>query len=100
MSYELIITDVAEIHLAELEVWWDTNRRAAPRLTNELDKVAILLCDNPKLPPVHRRIRDLEVRRVRLGVSPYYVYYTVDEEEREVIVLAFWSAMRRRGPDL
>jgi plasmid stabilization system protein ParE len=100
MSYKLVITAAAEGQLAELDVWWDENRRAAARLTDELDRVSTLVGDNPRLPPVCQRLRSIEVRRVRLGVSPYYLYYTVDDERSEIVVLAFWSAMRGHGPDL
>ncbi|MCP4448967.1 MAG: type II toxin-antitoxin system RelE/ParE family toxin [Myxococcales bacterium] len=100
MSYTLTITPDAEDQLTELAAWWEANRPAASKLTDELNKVGVLIGENPRLPPVHRRRRDFEARRVRLGASPYYLYYTIDEGEHEILVLAFWSAMRRVGPDL
>ena len=100
MSYTFIITPNAEDQLAELDAWWEANRPGASKLTVELDNVERLIGENPRLPPVHRRRRDFEARRFRLGTSPYYLYYTIDDDKREVLVLAFWSAMRGVGPDL
>ena len=100
MSYTLIITPDAEEQLAELDAWWDANRPAASTLTDELDRVSILLGENPRLLKVHRRRPNFEARRIRLGNSPYYLYYSINDEQREVRVLAFWSGMRAEGPTL
>jgi hypothetical protein len=40
------------------------------------------------------------VRRYPLKKTPYQVYYQVNEEAGEVIVLSVWSAMRGHGPPL
>lgn len=74
MSYKLIVTPEAEEQLAELDAWWDSNRSAASSLADELDKAAMLISENPRLPKAHRRRRDFEARRVRLGTSPYYIH--------------------------
>lgn len=46
----------------------------------------------------HRRIP--EVRRALLPRTRYHVYYVHDIERDEVVVLALWSALRRRAPPL
>ena len=40
------------------------------------------------------------VRRIAMNKTPYHVYYRVNEKLNEVVIMAVWSAMRKRGPPL
>ena len=100
MSYGVSITPDAEGSLEELAVWCDRNRTSADPLSNELAKVELLLGENPGIGAVYKQQGSFTARRIRLGVSPYYLYYSVDMENQKVLILAAWSAMRGEGPPL
>lgn len=100
MTYSIVISPDAEDQLADLEAWWESNRPSAPKLSDELARVETILQENPRVAVVVSRRRGFDARRIRLGSSPYYLYFSIDEAKQEVLVLAVWSAMRRTGPDL
>ena len=73
MSYEVSITPDAEASLEELAVCWDRNRTAANPLSNELAKIELLPGENPGIGAVYKQHWSFTARRIRLGVSPYYL---------------------------
>ena len=81
--------------------WWNRNRGSAPSLLkDDLTRALALLTEYPDIgrPYAHPEIPGL--RRLLLRRSQYHVYYVHETAEREVVVLAFWSAVRGRGPVL
>ncbi len=98
MSYEVSITPGAEESLEELLVWWGRNRTSANPLSNELANIELLLGENPGIGALYKQHGSFTARRIRLGVSPYYLYYSVEMENRKVLILAAWSAMQNEGP--
>ena len=100
MTYAFRITPEAEEHLLGLEEWWGHHRKAAASLTDELGNVLGLLRESPRIGRLHKKRGAFEARRVRLGKTPYHLYYSIDDEVSEILVLAFWSGMRSEGPPL
>ncbi|MDC0682589.1 type II toxin-antitoxin system RelE/ParE family toxin [Sorangium atrum] len=95
------LTKEAVRQAREAAAWWIENRPAAPSLfREELAALLSLLRTAPEAgaPHAHRRIKG--VRRAPLPTSRYLVYYVVDRESGEVLVLAVWSALRGRPPQL
>lgn len=79
--------------------WWKQNRPSAPRLLrDELAEALQLLRTSPGAgaPYSHRRLRD--VRRLVLPSTQYYLYYLTDPDG--VTILAVWSSLRGRAPQL
>ena len=94
---KLQFTDRAEQHLEGLSRWWAENRPKARRqVLEEVERATALLCEVPGSGSPYARMRNREVRRCRVGKTPYYLYYVADAET--VTVLAVWSAMRGVGP--
>ncbi len=95
----VIVSPEAEAHVRVIGSWWETNRPLAPNLfVDELAEVFEMLRHfagaGQRVP--HASVSG--VRRVLLRSSRYHVYYV--ESRAEVFVLAVWSAVRERGPDL
>ena len=89
--------DEAKADVARIDAWWRANRRAAPDLfTNELDRSTLALADNPALGLRYEPRSG--VRRMLLRRTRYHLYF-VEEIER-VLIVAVWSAIRGRGPNL
>tara|TARA_R110002095_G_scaffold165203_1_gene143420 strand:- start:219 stop:356 length:138 start_codon:yes stop_codon:yes gene_type:complete len=41
-----------------------------------------------------------EVRQYRVRGTPYSVYYIVDDDSGQLVVVSAWSRMRGKGPSL
>lgn len=94
-------TPEAEAHIMQIGDWWRINRTAAPTLfRDELARVINVLAENPFLGVPYKRRGFVGLRRFRLQKTPYHIYYIPRVDEGELIVLAVWSAMRKRGPAL
>ena len=77
------------------------HRTASPDLfRRELEGAIDLLEQSPD---AGRRYPDAEIpglRRLLLPGTRYHVYYVHQEAAQRVLILAVWSAVRGRGPDL
>jgi plasmid stabilization system protein ParE len=101
MTYKVSVSPKARRLFIEANEWWVENRPAAPTLvTQETNRILAVLSDSPTIGGLYRRLKENDVRRMRLKKTPYHLYYLVNDEEREVLVLAIWSAMRNEGPPL
>lgn len=101
MTYQVKVGPKARRHLSEVNAWWIENRPAmATRVTDEAQRLLMLLADLPNTGALYEKRKGHEVRRLRLQSTPYYLYYIVNDEHREVLVVAIWSAMRGDGPPL
>ncbi len=93
------VTPEAEAQVRAIDAWWRSERPLAPTLfVNELAEAFEMLrhfagagqrVAHPNVP---------DVRRVLLRASRFHVYYA--ERAERIDVLAVWSAVRGRGPDL
>lgn len=92
-------TPDANLQLLEVELWWATNRDKAPDLfERELERTFDLIGRYPAAGKPYPHPTEANVRRLLMVESEFFVFYR--EEEHEVVVLAVWSAVRGRGPDL
>jgi plasmid stabilization system protein ParE len=101
VTFEIRILPEAEDQARAVAEWWRANRPAAPELVKqELRQTFGVLAETPYIGSPYLRTPVPGVRRYPLKKTPYHVYYRVNEEAGEVIVLSVWSAMRGHGPPL
>lgn len=101
MSFRIKVAPEAMPLLEQANAWWNEHRPAArSRVANELFRIVSFLTDSPKSGRLHEKRGSNEVRCLRLRETPYYLYYIVDDDEREVLIVSLWSAMRGSGPPL
>lgn len=89
----------AAARLDVIDDWWRANRPVARDLfASEFDGDALSLSAAPRMgqPVEHPKITGL--RRALLRATRFHVYYRVRAGEVEVV--AAWSCLRGRGPDL
>ncbi|MEZ4410027.1 MAG: type II toxin-antitoxin system RelE/ParE family toxin [Polyangiales bacterium] len=95
----VIVSPEAEAQIRAIDDWWRESRTASPLLfldefAEGLEMIRHFAGAGQQVPhPTVGRVRRILLRAVR-----YHVYYV--EGESEVRVVAVWSAVRRRGPDL
>ena len=95
----VVVSPEAEAHIRAIDSWWQANRPQAPHLF--VDELAEAIETLRHFAGAGQRVPDAGVqgtRRVLMRSSRYHVYYV--EMGAEVFVLAVWSAVRGRGPDL
>jgi plasmid stabilization system protein ParE len=86
-----------EIHRAA--EWWSKNRPAAPgAIESDLKDALNTLVEQPGIGSKVENRRDLEVRRLYLVRTRYFVYYRPRPPFLEVI--AFWHSSREHEPSL
>jgi len=97
MPHEIRFTREAAHHAREIDVWWKTNRPAAPELFGrELQATVRRL---QALPGIGRAFDDWPgIRRVLLLRCRYHVYYAVLPAEQVVEIRAVWHSARGQGP--
>lgn len=80
--------------LAAVLAWRRINRPAARSdVAQELRAAKKRLARFPEAGEIDRG-RGGEIRRLLLGRSGYFVFYTVDHERRRVDLLALWNTQR------
>lgn len=95
----VLVSPEVEASVRLLDAWWRENRPAAPTLfLEELAEAFELLRTFSRVGHAYPHPRVRGVRRVLLRASRFHVYYVV--EGSAVLVLAVWSAVQGRGPDL
>jgi plasmid stabilization system protein ParE len=76
--------------------WWTENRPRAPRLfQNELDDALVLIAHHPEIGTAARSKRVGSARVVELRRSRYRLYYQVQSDTREVLVVHVRHGRRR-----
>lgn len=101
MTYQVLVAPAAKLLFAEASTWWCEHRPASvSRVVDEFARLLHVLSSSPKSGIVHGKRGGREVRRMRLQGTPYFLYYFVSDEDREVLVVSLWSAMRGKGPHL
>jgi plasmid stabilization system protein ParE len=79
--------------------WWLKNRTKNPTaFIEELESAFLFIQELPYAGEIvrHRTIPNL--RRVLLGLSQHYLYYSANAEEETVEVLALWHTSRGSAP--
>ncbi len=98
MTYQVRISPEAEEQARELHAWWSENRPdSRANVKRELRRVAERLAQHPSR---HARYEDRDVRWCQLQGTPYYAFFRVDDDARQVDVVSVWSSMRGEGPEL
>lgn len=94
------VAETALRHIEAIDEWWRAHRPRAPSLfAEELAEAFELLEHFADVGSPYVAQGGVDgARRVLLRGCRYHVYYVYDEDE--VQVLAVWSALRGRGPDL
>ena len=95
----VIVGLVAAAQADAIDDWWRANRPAARDLfASELDAAFQSLSAAPHLGQAWEHPSVGGVRRVLLRATRFHVYYRVRADAIEVV--AIWSCLRGRGPDL
>lgn len=95
-AYRVLISPTAARQFEAAELWWRTNRPAAPRLlTVELATALLHISEQPSIGRRAESAMFKSVRVLLLRRSQYNVYYQVDEAAHEVHVVYFRHARRR-----
>ena len=98
MAKAVRTTPQADLHILEVDAWWQANREKAPDLfASELAAAFETISIAPGAGHVYPYPRAL-VRRVVLRATRHHVYYV--ERDDHVLVVAVWGAVKAAGPDL
>jgi plasmid stabilization system protein ParE len=95
---EIRTTPHADLQILEIDAWWTANREKAPALfLEELEAGFELISRQPQSGKRYTHPRVVS-RRVLLRKTKFHIYYVPYEDH--VLVVAVWSGIRGRGPDL
>jgi len=99
-GYRVDSTAEADAHARAIDVWWREHRPASPDLfLHELTRVLALLAALPMLGVPYSHVAAPEgMRRLVMRPVKCHLYYTVDAEQRLILVRAIWHSSRGRGP--
>ena len=89
-------TATARGQVTREKLWWLENRIHAEIFAAELEEALRILAFLPGAGTSYSRAGVTGLRRIYLRKVAYHIYYTFDDQD--VIVRAFWSAQRGRGP--
>lgn len=94
--YKVVVAPEALVEIVQIAAWWTKNRPRAPRLfQNEMDDALVLIASHPEIGRTARSRRVGNARAVELLRSRYRVYYQVQPETREVLVMHVHHGSRR-----
>ncbi|HEX7479089.1 MAG TPA: hypothetical protein VF331_14890 [Polyangiales bacterium] len=99
MTVAVIVSPEAQAPTTTIDASWRENRPAAPELfAQEFAETVATLQAVPGagLRAQHTTVKGL--RRIALRATRYHLYYVANETT--LLVLAVWSSVRGRGPDL
>lgn len=95
MTVHVVVLPDAARQIEEANVWWRENRPAAPDfLARELARAFARLEQQPEVGRPFPRPGFPGLRVLLLPRTRYHVYY--DQPGGELVVRAFWSAVRGR----
>ncbi len=95
MTVRLVVLPDAVRQIEEANTWWRANRAAAPELlARELARAFARLEQQPEVGRPFPRPGFSGLRVLLLPRTRYHVYY--DQAGGELVVRAFWSAIRGR----
>jgi hypothetical protein len=101
LTYTFKVSRRAAGHIRTASKWWRENRPKNPdALAADLEVAFQLIEALPSAgePVSHSKITGL--RRVLLGTTQHFLYYTSSPEDRVVEVLALWHTSRGAAPTL
>lgn len=81
--------------------WWKANRTASPELFRQEFREAVeLMASSPGVGTPYPDAGIPGLRRLILPKTRFHVYYVHDPMADYVLVVAVWSALRGRPPEL
>jgi hypothetical protein len=89
-------TATARAQVAREKLWWLENRIHTEIFAAEFEEALRIVAFLPGAGTSYPRAGVAGLRRIYLRKVACHIYYTFDEQD--VIVRAFWSAHRGRGP--
>lgn len=100
MRYRVQVTARARGEVREISRWWRENRPSNPGLfREEMTSATARLSVLPGAGAPYEWQGMCGVRRLLLPRTSYHVYYVVNEQDRQVTVMAVWHTARGHGPD-
>lgn len=69
-------------------------------VADDVERALELLSIRPQIGSIASNSSPTGLRRILLGRIGYHLYYTHSDEERTVLILAFWHVRRGSGPHL
>jgi len=101
MIYRVRVAAEAQELIDELDVWWEENRPASSlQLSSEIQSILATLAEMPRCGRFYQRIGEEEVRQYPVRGTPYSLYYVVNDDDSELVVISAWSRVRGKGPPL
>jgi plasmid stabilization system protein ParE len=91
-------TATAREHVRREKAWWLANRDKPDVFIEELEQALKIIATLPGAGSLYAQSPIPGIRRVYLRRIAVHLYYTFDGAR--VVVRAFWSARRERGPRL
>ena len=95
---KVVIADRAKPEVRHRRAWWRKKRDLKHVFDEELREARRILKDGPKL-AVHGMRQGLEVRRLNLKRIHCSLYYTINEAEGVVEIVALWGQEMAHQPD-
>lgn len=101
MPFRVRPTPLAAEQIRRESRWWRKNRPFAPELfRDEIARAFELISEHPEVGAETEDTDIAQVRRVLLAATQHYLYYSFNQPEGTVQVLALWSTSRRDAPGL
>jgi len=101
MNYGVRVTAEAKELIDELDDWWAENRpNSSLDLATEIQAILATLAEMPRAGQIYQQMEKYEVRQYRVRGTPYSLYYVVNVDRCELVVISAWSRMRGKGPPL
>lgn len=95
----VIVSAEASEQALAMDAWWREHRpKARDLFMREFMAVRELIAETPTLGTVYTDRSGKSARRVLMPRTKNHVYFEVDEENEQIVVLAVWGAPRGHGP--
>jgi hypothetical protein len=94
--YTIRYAPIAETQIDAALLWWAHNRELGPDpLARELDRAIDQIALVPKAGTRARLRGQTSVRRLLLRGTSFHLYYAIDDDAAEVLIVYFRHARRR-----
>ena len=99
--YSVVVAPAARAQASKIADWWRAHRPSAPDLfADELEAAFVRVAATPKSIRIYRESKGRFVRRLLLPRTSYHLFFEVNDQKRQVNVLAVWHTARGRDPRL
>jgi plasmid stabilization system protein ParE len=98
LRFQVARQAASQVSEATKWLWENVDDEAANRLEDEIAEAIERLLRHPSLGPPALNAGVPGVRRILLRTMPYHLYYSVNEEQALLTVLAIWHTRRGGRP--